>query len=81
MGAERKTIATISFVTDTYVSYYEMGEVDGSFQKEELKAYIKCYGHEKICSHLSYLQFQIWESLREVNSEKREQPCIDIYPK
>lgn len=70
MGAEVQKLATIGFVTDTDVSYYEIGEVEGSFQKDELKDYIKRFGHEKICSHLAFLQFQIWEALREVNSER-----------
>lgn len=70
MGAEVQKLATIGFVTDTDVSYYEIGEVEGSFQKDELKDYIKRFGHEKICSHLTFLQFQIWEALREVNSER-----------
>ena len=70
MGAETQKLATISFVTDTDVSYYEIGEVEGSFQKGELKDYIKRFGHEKLCSQLAFLQFQVWEALREVNSER-----------
>ena len=69
MGAETQKLATVSFVTDTDVSYYEIGEVEGSFQKDELKDYIKRFGHEKLCSQLAFLQFQVWEALREVNSE------------
>ena len=70
MGAERKDLATVSYITDTDVSYYEIGEAEGSFQKEELKDYIKRFGHEKLCSQLAFMQFQIWETLREVNGEK-----------
>jgi hypothetical protein len=70
MGAETQKLATVSFVTDTDVSYYEIGEVEGSFQKDELKDYIKRFGHEKLCSQLAYLQFQVWEALREVNTER-----------
>jgi len=70
MGAETKKIATVSYVTDTDVSYYEIGETQGSFQKEELKDYIKRFGHEKLCSQLAFMQFQIWETLREINGEK-----------
>ena len=70
MGAETQKLATVSFVTDTDVSYYEIGEVECSFQKDELKDYIKRFGHEKICSQLAFLQFQVWEALREVNSER-----------
>jgi hypothetical protein len=70
MGTETQKIATVSFITDTDVSYYEIGEVEGSFQKDELKDYIKRFGHEKLCSQLAFLQFQVWEALREVNSER-----------
>jgi len=70
MGAETQKLATVSFVTDTDVSYYEIGEVEGSFQKDELKDYIKRFRHEKLCSQLAFLQFQVWEALREVNSER-----------
>lgn len=76
MGAEYKKLTDISFVTDTDVSYYEIGEVDGSFEKGQLKNYLKRFGHEKLCSHLAFLQYQVWEALREVNSEK-EQPCCN----
>lgn len=71
MGAETQKLATVSFVTDTDVSYYEIGEVEGSFQKDELKDYIKRFGHEKLCSQLAFLQFQVWEALREVTSERK----------
>lgn len=70
MSAETKKLATISFVTDTDVSYYHIGEVECDFQKDELKDYIKRFGHEQLCTQLSYLQYQIWDALREVNSEK-----------
>jgi hypothetical protein len=70
MGAETQKLATVRFVTDTDVSYYEIGEVEGSFQKDELKDYIKRFGHEKLCIQLAFLQFQVWEALREVNSER-----------
>ena len=70
MGAKTQKIATLSFIIDTDVSYYEIGEVEGSFKKDELKKYLKRFGHEKLCSQLSFLQFQVWEALREVNLEK-----------
>ena len=70
MSTETKKLTTISFVTDTDVSYYQLGEIEGSFEKEQLKDYIKRFGHEKICTQLAFLQFQVWDTLREVNSEK-----------
>jgi len=75
MSTETKKLTTISFVTDTDVSYYQLGEVEGSFEKEQLKDYIKRFGHEKICTQLAFLQFQIWDALREINSEKGSENC------
>ena len=73
MGAERETLAKIQFVTDTDQPYYEIGEVEGGFSERQLKNYIKRFGHEKLCSQLGYLQFQVWNTLREINGEKDTQ--------
>jgi len=73
MGAETKKLAQVSYVTDTDVSYYEIGEVEGAFQEEQLKDYIKRFGHEKLCSQLGYMQFQIWRAVREINGERDSQ--------
>jgi len=73
MGAETKKLAQVSYVTDTDVSYYEIGEVEGSFQEAQLKDYIKSFGHEKLCSQLGYMQFQIWKAVREINVERDSQ--------
>jgi hypothetical protein len=78
MGAETQKLATVSFVTDTDVSYYEIGEVEGSFQKDELKDYLRRFGHEKLCSRLAFLQFQVWETVREINLEKEDR-CFRNY--
>jgi hypothetical protein len=76
MGAETKKLAQVSYVTDTDVSYYEIGEVEGAFQEEQLKDYIKRFGHEKLCSQLGYMQFQIWKAVREINSERDSQDGV-----
>jgi hypothetical protein len=60
MGAETKKLAQVSYVTDTDVSYYEIGEVEGAFQEEQL-------------SQLGYMQFQIWKAVREINGEPDSQ--------
>lgn len=73
MGAEIKNLAKVGYVTDTDVGYYEIGEVEGSFQEDQLKDYIKRFGHEKLCSQLGYMQFQIWKTLREINGEMYSQ--------
>ena len=73
MGAERKGLAELSYVTDTDVSYYEIGEVEGAFQEEQLKDYIKRFGHEKLCSQLEFMNYQIWKYMREINGEQDSQ--------
>lgn len=75
MGAETKKLAQISFVTDTDVSYYEIGEVEGAFQESDLKDYIRRFGHERLCSQLGFMQFQIWTALREINAERSNENC------
>ena len=69
MGAESKNLVTISYVTDTDVSYYHIGEAEGSFQKEELKEFVKRFGHENLLAQLAFLQFQVWDVIRELNYE------------
>jgi len=73
MGAETKKLAEVRYVTDTDVSYYEIGEVEGAFQEAQLKDYIKRFGHEKLCSRLAYMQFQIFKAVREINGERDEE--------
>lgn len=70
MGATRKQLTTVNYVTDTDVEYYSVGEVDGIFNEHELQQFIKSYGHEQLCAHLAFLQFQVWEAVRKINSEK-----------
>ena len=68
--AERKTIATISVITDSETSYDNIGDVGGGFSTDELKSHIEKYGHENLCAQLSYLNFQVWQTLRQVNAER-----------
>ena len=68
--AECKKIAEISYVIDTETNQYQMGEVCGGFDEKELEKYITNYGHKKLCTHLAYLQFQVWEKLRELNARE-----------
>lgn len=70
--SERKELATISFITDTDRSYEFIGEVDGSFNETDLKSYIKRHGIGELCRHLSYLQFQVYNTFREINSEDQD---------
>lgn len=74
--AEKKSIATISVITDSDNGYDHIGDVDGGFSESELKKHIEAHGHEKICQHLAYLSWQVWDILRKVNSEKNKGSCL-----
>lgn len=67
---ERKNLAKIDVITDCDSDMYHIGEVDGGFSESELREHIKDHGHEELCSKLAYLQFQVWDCLRQLNSEK-----------
>ena len=41
--------------------------------RELLEDYTKRFGHEKLCSQLGYMQFQIWRAVREINGERDSQ--------
>lgn len=41
---ERRTIATISIITDCDTEMYRMGEVDGGFDERELHLYLMNHG-------------------------------------
>ena len=70
MGAEIKKLAQVSYITDTDVGYYDLGEVEGAFDEDDLKSYIRRFGHEKLSSQLGFMQFQIWKTVREINGEQ-----------
>lgn len=68
--SERKKLASIEFVVDTDKSYEFIGEVDGAFNEKDLKDYIKKYGIEYLCKHLSFLQYQVYDAFIQLNSAK-----------
>lgn len=44
MGAKYKELAKIEYVTDTDVGYYKMGEINFSYEENEIRDYLQCYG-------------------------------------
>lgn len=69
MGAVYKTLSTIRVVTDTDVGYYDMGEVSGTFGKDDLRNHIKSYGSEGLLKQLAYMQYQVWKMQLAINGE------------
>lgn len=68
--SERKQLATIEFIVDTDREYEFLGEVDGGFNQEALEQYISKYGINDLSKHLSYLQFQMFETYRNLNTKQ-----------
>ena len=74
---ERKTMVTISRITDDDTGMYQMGEIDGAFQEQALADYLDVYGERglsDLTAQLAYLQFQVIRAWRERN-EKRDVGC------
>ena len=67
---ERKTLASITIITDHDTGMYHVGEIEGAFNHDELKAHIKKHGYNELSFQLAYLQFQLVTAIREVNGEK-----------
>lgn len=64
-----KELVSIRYVSDTDNGVYQVGELEWcSFNEAVLKDYIMRFGHKDLCSALGYLQFQVWQTLREINS-------------
>lgn len=68
--SETKTIGSISIITDTETSYEHIGDVDGGFDSIQLKEHIKKYGTTGLLEKMAWMNFQIWETYRELNAEK-----------
>lgn len=68
--AELKMIGKISAVTDSETSYDNMGDIQGGFSDSELRSQIERYGTKQLLETLAYMQWQVWDTLRTINSEK-----------
>ena len=68
--AERKTIGTVTVITDSETSYDNMGDVSGGFSEVDLHNHTEHYGYDQLLSSLTYMQWQVWEAVRDINSKK-----------
>lgn len=67
-----KDIGTISIITEPK-SYEKYGEVTGGFNDIELEKHIKQYGYSEIIEKLTYMQWRVWQTVREINHEKNNE--------
>jgi hypothetical protein len=65
--SEKKKIASVSVITDTDNGYDNVGDVEGGFDDKELLDHLQSYGPGKICETLAYMQWQVWNTWREMD--------------
>ena len=70
--AETKTIAIISVVTDSETGYDNIGDITGGFEDTELEKVIRNHGYDGLLKTLSWMNFQVWEKVREHNKSRAE---------
>ena len=67
--SEFKQLGKISVITDTEYSYEIIGEVQGGSDDAELKKHIEKYGAKSLIETLTYMQWRVWQTLRDINQE------------
>ena len=75
--AETKKITSLYVVTDSENSYEHIGDIDGGgIEKEWLKNHIKRHGADGLFKTIAWMNFQVFEAMREVNQEANTSvPC------
>ena len=64
-----KQIGKISVVTEPK-DWEDYGEINASFNQDELTYHIEKYGHQELTEKLAYLSWQVWQTVRDVNQKK-----------
>lgn len=64
-----KDLGTISVITEPK-SYEKHGEVTGGFNDIDLKIHIQKYGYSELLETLTYMQWSVWQTVREINAEE-----------
>ncbi len=73
--AERKTVTTISVITDSETSYDNIGDIDGGmFDRQWLNEHVRTYGPEGLFAKLAWMNFQICSAVREMSFEADQYP-------
>lgn len=79
--AETKEITRLVVVTDSETSYDNIGDIDGGYFNEEwLKRHIKSYGTKGLLEQIAYMNFQVWEMMREINREADTSEAVKAVP-
>lgn len=79
--AETKEITRLVVVTDSETSYDNIGDIDGGhFNEEWLKRHIKAHGTNGLFQQIAYMNFQVWEMMREINREADTSVAVTAVP-
>ncbi len=71
--AERKTITTLSVITDSETSYDNIGDIDGGmFDEEWLLKHVFAHGTSQLIHKLASMSFQIMAADRKVKEKMAE---------
>jgi hypothetical protein len=71
--AETKKITCLYVVTDSENGYENIGDIDGGgIDKDWLKTHIKSHGADGLFKQIAWINFQVFEAMREVNQESNE---------
>lgn len=73
---ERKKIGSVNVITDCDTGMYHLGEVEAGFDEVELQKHVERYGIEELTKQLAFMQFQVWQMLKKVNSEKPQDDLV-----
>lgn len=76
--AEVKRINSLFVVTDSETYNDKIGDIDGGgFDKEWLKTHIKKYGPQQLFEKLAWMNYQIYDIIREVNEEQNNLELVN----
>ncbi len=68
-----KSIAEISVVQYGKYKGENKGDVQGGFDRIKLEKHIEEFGHAGLLETLAWMHWQVWESVRELNSKRDNQ--------
>ena len=63
---ESERLGTIRVITDTDTDMYEVGEVDGGFDRQRLRQHLECYGVTGVLKTLAHMTAMVVEEARDI---------------
>ena len=72
--AEQDRITSLYVTTDSENSYDNIGDIEGGgFDSVWLKKHIKSHGTEQLLERIAFMNYQVYETLKEIRQEKYEE--------